>query len=78
MSNERFTLCHTFNKHDWFCKRGFNSIEETEVELSRLLQHSHIETRLFPYNKNTPRILHDIYLHYQLTSINIPSIKLKD
>jgi len=73
-----FTLCHRESKYsrDWKCKDGFQSVHYADVEAFALkCQNKYIETRLFPFNKNTPKIYRACSIKWDLSTFDIPPVK---
>ena len=78
MSNYEFTLCHRIPKHSryWICKDGFSAVYYADLETTKLRHENNgIETRLFPFSRNTPTIYRACSIKWELSSIDIPPIK---
>jgi hypothetical protein len=74
----QFTLCHRVSKYsrDWTCKDGFQSVHYADLEAFALkYENANIETRLFPFNKYTPKIIQICMIKWDLSTFDIPPIK---
>jgi len=79
MNNNKFTLCYRDkrSKYKWNCEHDFKSIHDADSRAFELLhQNNKLETRLYPFNKNTPKFIQKSKITYDLSYV--PEINIID
>jgi len=79
MDNYKFTLCYRDkrSKYRWYCEHDFKSIEDADSKAFELLKHdTKLETRLYPFYKNTPKFVQKGKIMWDLSYI--PEINMID
>lgn len=72
MDNYKFTLCYRDKRSQrrWYCEHDFKTIDTADSRAFELLhKNNKLETRLYPFNKITPKFIQKGKITYDLSYI---------